>query len=115
MAKFTPLPAGGNLPKKKWEFDGFNLGNNTFALATELKGSELATMSNAELFGKRSIRPRRGGEKLGNSLLGSQIDGLFQFKEDSVNDILGLSDGKLQKYNSATENWDVVPGETFSP
>lgn len=114
MIDTTPLPTGANLPKKPWEFDGFNLGNNTFALATELRGSELAEMLNVELFGKRAVRPRRGGETLGDELGGDRIDGLFQYKDVGVNDILAISGGVLKKYNSGTEAWDTVSGGSFT-
>ena len=109
----TPLPTGANLPKKEWQFDGFNLGANTFALATELRGTELAQMINMELYGKRSLRPRRGSDRLGGTLGGNQVDGLFQFKEGDTNEILGISSGVLKKYNDGTEVWDTVSGGTF--
>ncbi|OGZ28565.1 MAG: hypothetical protein A2562_04225 [Candidatus Nealsonbacteria bacterium RIFOXYD1_FULL_39_11] len=108
------LSGGGSLPNKPWAFDGFNLGDNTYALATELRGNELAVMLNAELYGKRSIRPRRGGEKLGGTLGGDRVDGLFQFKEDATNEILAISGGDLKKYNSSTEAWDNVSASAFT-
>lgn len=108
------LVGGRSLPTKEWMFDGFNLGENTYALATEIRGSELASMVNAELYGKRSIRPRRGGEKLGSGLGGNSVDGLFQYKEGATNDILGISGGILKKYNSSTEDWDTISGATFT-
>lgn len=110
----TQLIGGSPLPTKEWLFDGFNLGENTYALATEIRGSELASMINAELYGKRSIRPRRGGEKLGAGLGGNSVDGLFQYKEGATNEILGISGGILKKYNSSTEVWDTVSGATFT-
>lgn len=111
----APLTGGRPLPNREWLFDGFALGVNTFALATELRGNELSEMSNVELYGKRAIRPRRGGEKLGGSLGGSQVDGLFQFKTGiSTNQILGISGGALKKYNSSTGAWDAVSGGTFT-
>lgn len=114
MIDSQPLPAGSSLPKKEWVFDGFNLGNNTFALATELKGEELAEMTNVELYGKKSIRPRRGGTRLGTNLSGVRIDGLFQYKENSVNDLMGISSGVLKKYNASLGTWDTVTGGTFT-
>lgn len=114
MLEARPLPVGANLPKKEWAFDGFNLGNNTFALATELRGSELAEMLNAELYGKRSVRPRRGGTQLGDDLTGDRIDGLFQYKDEGVNEILAISGGYLRKYNSSTEAWDSISGGSFT-
>jgi len=114
MINTTPLPVGANLPKKEWQFDGFSLGVNTFALATELRGTELAQMTNMELYGKRSIRPRRGSERLGGTLGGNQVDGLFQYKEGATNEILGISSGVLKKYNASTEAWDTVTGGSFT-
>lgn len=114
MRKQSPLVGGSNLPAKNWIFDGFNLGVNNFALATELKGNELAQARNCELYGKRSIRPRRGGEILGHSLDGSEISGLFQYKEGAVNEILAICDGILKKYNSFTLDWDAVTGGNFT-
>jgi len=114
MKQTSPLSGGSNLPAKDWIFDGFNLGVNNFALATELKGNELEQANNFELYGKRSARPRRGGEKLGNSLDGNSVDGLFQYKEGEANDILGISAGKLRKYNPLTEDWDLVTGGDFT-
>lgn len=111
-----PLPGGANLPSRDWKFDGFSQGVNTFALATELKGSELNELTNAELYGKRSLRPRRGGDLLGNAVgSGSAIDGLFQYKEGTTtNELLALSGGSLRKYNLSTEDWDAVTGGTFT-
>ena len=116
MARNT-LPFGGasSLPKREWQFEGFAQGVNTFALATELRGTELAQLTNGELYGKRSIRPRRGGELLGSSVGGSAIDGLFQYKEGStVNQILALAGGTLRSYNSTTLAWDAISGATFT-
>jgi hypothetical protein len=113
--EINALTGGVPLPKQEWMFDGFNLGNNTFALATELKGQELAQMTNVELYGKRSVRPRRGGESLGNAVGSGAIDGLFQYKEGtSINQILALTAGILQKYNSTTGAWDDITGATFT-
>lgn len=109
-----PLPRGQNLPERRWEFPGFQVGVDTFSLPTELKPNALAQLTNGELYGKRSLRPRRGGTRLGASLGGSAVDGLFQFKEGSVNEILGISGGTLKKYNSATEIWNAVTGGTFT-
>lgn len=115
MRQSGPLSGGGNLPSKNWVFDGWNLGVNNFSLATELKGNELAQASNFELFGKRSVRPRRGSEKLGIPMDGDSVDGLFQFKDgDDVNEILGISAGKLSKYNLITKIWDDIAGGTFT-
>lgn len=108
------LPQGQNLPTKPWVFDGFNLGVNNFSLATELAGNELASAINAELYGKRSLRPRRGSLRLGGSLGTTKIDGLFQYKEGIVNEILGLCDGTLKKYNSSLDAWQAVTGGTFT-
>ncbi len=109
------MRGGGSLPERGWIFNGFNLGNNTFSLATELKGNELAQMTNVELYGKRSIRPRRGGERLGNAVGASgRIDGLYQFKEGATNEVLALNAGTLKKYNSATGGWDTISGSTFT-
>lgn len=114
MINTTPLPVGANLPKKEWQFDGFNLGANTFALATELRGTELAQMVNMELYGKRSLRPRRGSERLGGTLSGAKVDALFQYKEGAANEILGISSGTMRKYNNSTEEWDTVTGGSFT-
>lgn len=111
-----PLPNGGNLPTREWRFDGFNQGVNSFALATELKVSELAEMTNGELYGKRSVRPRRGGDILGGAV-GSTgvIDGLFQYKEGlTKNELLAISEGVLRKYVVATETWGTVSGGAFT-
>ena len=116
MRKTIPLPSGGNLPTREWIFNGFNQGVNSFALATELKGSELAEMTNGELYGKRSVRPRRGGDILGGEV-GSAgvIDGLFQYKEGlTKNELLAISEGVLRKYNIATATWDTVSGGSFT-
>lgn len=113
MPRGSLLPQGRSLPEKSWEFDGFNLGNDTFSLATEAKPKALVQMTNVELYGKRSVRPRRGGAKLGGSLGGDRVDGLFQYKEGDTNEILGISAGVLVKYNSATEAWISVSGATF--
>lgn len=102
------------LSKRPWMFDGWNQGVNTFALATELKGSELAQLTNGELYGKRAIRPRRGGALLGSTLGGVAVDGLFQYKEGTANDIQGISGGVLKKYNASSGVWDTVSGSTFT-
>lgn len=110
-----PLPQGGQLPQRTWKFDGFNLGVNTFSLLTELKGNELNSMVNMELIGKRSIRPRRGGSRLGSDLAGSQIDGLLQYKEgSSTNQILAIANGEMRKYNSSLSAWQTVSGASFT-
>lgn len=114
MPQIPPLVAGRQLPSATWRFEGFNLGVNNFALATELKGNELAQAVNAELYGKRSIRPRRGGVQLGTVVGGSSIDNLSQYKEGATNEILALSGGTLKKYNSGTGAWDAISGGTFT-
>lgn len=114
MPDAQPLTGGATLPKREWIFDGFGAGVNTFALSTELKGTELSQLTNGELYGKRSIRPRRGGELLGNTVGGSAVDGLFQYKEGNVNEIMGIAAGTLKKYNYATSNWESVSGGTFT-
>lgn len=109
------IKGGQNLPSKSWNFDGFNLGVNNFSLATELKGNELAQLTNMELYGKKSLRPRRGGSRLGNVVGATgQVDGLFQFKDVGVNEILAIVGGTLKKYNPTTSNWDAVTGGTFT-
>ena len=115
-ALYEPLPVGRNLPKGDWEFNGFAAAVNSFALATELKGNELAQLTNGELTGKKSLRPRRGGYLLGNDIgSGSAVDGLFQYKEGTTtNEILAIVGGKLRKYNPATEDWDLVSVGTFT-
>ena len=114
MTPANAIPSARSLPTKKWEFPGWSAGVNTFKLATELKGNELASALNGELYGKSSLRPRRGGERLGGSLGGNSVDGLFQYKEgESVNHILGISNGILKKYNSATDAWDTISGASF--
>lgn len=110
----SPLPTGSSLPERGWAFDGFNLGNNTFSLATELRGMELAQLINMELHGKRSLRPRRGGQNLGAGLGGARIDGLFQYKEGATNEILGISGGTLKKLNLSTLVWDAITGGNFT-
>jgi len=105
---------GGNLPTKHWKFNGFDRGVNTFALATELLNNELESAINCELYGKRSIRPRRGSETLGSSLGSSPIDGLFQWKEGSDNWLLALSGGNLKKYDPSTDSWTDISGENFT-
>jgi len=114
MRPQAPLTGGASLPTRSWLFDGFNLGVNNFALATELKGNELAEARNMELTGKRGLRPRRGGERLGNAVGGTSIDGLFQYKEAAINKILAISGGTLKAYNSGTGGWDAISGGTFT-
>lgn len=114
MLNPEPLIGGGSLPLGKWRFDGFNLGENTYSLSTEIKGSELAAMNNMELYGKRSVRPRRGGAKLGGSLGGLAVDGIFQYKEGAVNQIMGISGGVAKKYNPNNDVWETMSGETFT-
>ena len=109
-----PISGGSTLSKREWQFDGWINGVNTFALATELRGTELGQLTNGELYGKRAIRPRRGGSLLGSALSGNEIDGLFQYKEGSVNDIQALSGGVLKKYNTGTGGWDTISGATFT-
>lgn len=104
----------GSLPSRGWINDGYNLGNNTFGLATEIKGNELNKMLNAEIYGKKAVRPRRGGINLGQDLGGNQIDGLFQFKGLGVNDIMAISGGLLKKYNPSTNEWTSVSGGNFT-
>lgn len=104
-----PLPTGGNLPSREWFFNGFNLGNDTYSLPTEIKPNAYVQGLNVELYGKRSVRPRRGGEKLGNDIgTGERVDGLYQYKEGVVNSLIAYSAGVFKKYNTATEDWDAI-------
>lgn len=115
MIRPNIITGGEALPTREWKFEGFNGGVNTFGIPTELRGIELAQMTNAELYGKRSVRPRRGGERLGAQVGSSgQIDGLFQYKEPSVNEIMALINGTLKKYNSGTGAWNNVSGGSFT-
>lgn len=111
---FAPITGGTPLPNKPWFFDGFADGNNTFSLATELRPTELYRMYNAELYGKKSVRPRRGGIRLGAAVGTGHIDGLFQYKEGVANEIMAIAGGALKKYNSATSAWDAVTGGSFT-
>ena len=108
------MPEGGTLPTKKWFFDGFQNGNDTFSLATELSKNALALMRNGELYGRRSIRPRRGGEQLGDSLGNYPIDGMFQYKEGNVNDILAICNGDLKKYDPNSLTWATKQAAAFT-
>ena len=111
----NPITGGEALPTREWQFPGFNGGVNTFGIPTEIRNVELAQMTNAELYGKKAVRPRRGGERLGNQVGSTgQIDGLFQYKETSVNEIMAIINGALKKYNSGTSAWDAVSGRTFT-
>lgn len=104
----TPMPKGQSLPEREWHFDGFKQGNDTFSLATELSKNALNSMVDAELFGRKSLRPRRGGTPLGDSLGAGPIDGMFQYRDGDTNDILGVCLGVLKKYNAATGVWDTI-------
>lgn len=110
---FPDMPAGNQLPNKGWHFDGFQQGIDTFSLATEASKNALTTMLNGELYGKRSVRPRRGGTPLGGVLGSSPIDGLFQYREGNVNDIMAICNGVLKKYDINDLIWDAVSGGTF--
>jgi len=110
----TPMPQGDSLPQKDWNFDGFQQGNDTFSLATELSKNAVHQMINMELYGKRSLRPRRGGTPLGDSLGAGAVDGLFQYRDGSINDILGICAGTLKKYDLNNDQWDAVPSGTFT-
>lgn len=112
---FDPMPQAQSLPERDWNFDGFQQGNDTFSLATELSKNAVHTMLNAELFGKRSIRPRRGGTPLGNSLGAAAIDGLFQYRDGDDNDIMAICNGVLKKYDIDANQWNSVPDGTFTP
>lgn len=111
-----PVTGGKNMPVGRWEFDGFNGLVNTFALPTELRGIELASALNMEAIGKKSVRPRRGTEQLGGSLGGSKVDSLLPFKNGPLaNDLLGIADGNLKKYNAITDVWDTIAAGVFTP
>lgn len=123
MARISnrPLPAGRQLPSKSWKFDGFKLGEDTFSLPTELNPSALAKMYNMEIFGKRSVRPRRGSRILDAAVgTGSMVDGLFQYKQNngdgtSINELLALVGGTMYKYNRSTGLLDSeVTGATLT-
>lgn len=109
------MPAGQSLPTKSWNFDGFQQGNDTFSLATELSKNALANMLNAELYGKRSVRPRRGGEPLGSSLGDAPIDGLFQYRDGDSNDILAICEGDIKKFDFNTLGWNTIGEDAFTP
>lgn len=115
MPSHPEMPTGANLPQKQWLFDGFNLGNDTFSLPTEVNPKSLVAMLNGELYGKRAVRPRRGGEPLGDSMGSAPVDGLFQFKEGVNNHILGICGGELKRYNINNLTWESVEGGTFTP
>lgn len=108
------MPQGDSLPEKEWYFDGFQQGNDTFSLATELSKNAIHQMTNMELYGKRSLRPRRGGTPLGDVLGSAAIDGLFQYRDGDVNDILAICDGQLQKYDLNNDQWNDVTDGTFT-
>lgn len=103
-----------NLPSKGWIFDGFASGVDTFSLPTEVRPNALVQSLNAELYGKKSIRPRRGSVSLGTSLGAARIDGLYPYKEGANNYFLALSAGTLKKYDSTDGSWDAVTGGTFT-
>lgn len=110
----VPMPQGQSLPTKEWNFDGFQQGNDTFSLATELSKNAVHLMNNMELYGRRSLRPRRGGEPLGNSLGLYPIDGLFQYRDGNDNDIMAICHGVLKKYDIDLDQWNNVTGGTFT-
>lgn len=108
------MPIGSGLATKGWNFDGFQQGNDTFSLATEASKNALVSMLNAEIYGKRSVRPRRGGEALGSALGSAPIDGLFQYREGVINDIMAICAGQLKKFDINNLVWNNVSGGTFS-
>jgi len=110
----APMPQGQSLPTKEWNFDGFQQGNDTFSLATELSKNAVHLMNNMELYGRRSLRPRRGGEPLGNSLGAHPIDGLFQYRDGDDNDILAICNGVLKKYDIDLDQWNNIASGTFT-
>lgn len=110
-----PIPlGGGNTPARGWSFDGFVNGVNTFSLSTELRPTELAFGENCELIGKKSIRPRRGSQTLGQAFGSARVDGLYPFRGGSTNLLLALSGGTLRRLNQTTGAWDTVSGATFT-
>lgn len=99
---------------KPWGFNGFKRGVDTYSLDTEVHKNALSDAENMELFGRGSIRPRRGSSNLGASMGNDPVDGLFTYDDSSVNELLGLSGGTLKKYNISTEDWDSITGGSFT-
>ena len=110
------MAGGKSLASRKWKYDGFNLGVNTFALPTEVKTTELSNMINGELYGKRSVRPRRGSLQLGDSIANYKIDGLIPYKDkaNSYNKLLAIINGDVHEYNTNTEDWESEEATVFT-
>lgn len=110
------MAGGKSLASRKWKYDGFNLGVNTFALPTEVKTTELSNMINGELYGKRSVRPRRGSLQLGDSIANYKIDGLIPYKDraNSYNKLLAIINGDAYEYNTSTEDWENEDSAVFT-
>lgn len=97
-----------------WKFNGFKRGVDSYSLDTEVHPNALSDAENMELYGRSSVRPRRGCADLGAAMGNDPVDGLFVYRTSSVDELLGLSGGTLSKYNSVSSDWDAVSGGSFT-
>lgn len=95
--------------------DSFAGGLNVYSNATQVEDSESPDLMNVDFSGIGSVRKRRGFQKLTETEVstGDRVQGPYSYVTSSVNEILYISDGVLDKYDGAGGS-SSVSGGTFS-
>lgn len=95
----------GNTPTtKKWEFDGWPRGQNSYAEPNETRDSEYYEGVNIELVGRASIRLPRRGHRLFTTVTSSTVFngwGIYKDPTDGTNLMLAMYNGHLYKISTA--------------
>lgn len=88
---------------------------NTLVSKTEVKPDELVDGQNVQYVEDGKIQcPRDGQQYFGNSS-GSKVTGLFPYyKSDGTKKLARISGTNLQEYDSGSQNWTNVSGNTYT-
>src|SRR3989304_2571474 len=102
LGKLSQLRGTDPVPRQ-FVFPDFARGLNNFSLDSEISSRELSYAKNIEIVGKGAIHfPRRGIETFAEKASVTSVDGLFHFKNSTVNELLAITGTNLKRLTEDT-------------
>lgn len=115
MPRVTIQPKFRDVEPVKVRWSTFAKGLNTLVNATKIRDDELSVATNVILVDAGSPTRRPGTDYFGNSSGGTGTYGIYPYyKSDGTNKLLKLENGFLKVFNTATMNYDIISGGSFS-
>lgn len=110
-----PVPKFRDIKSLHVRWNNWKHGLNTLVAPSKIRDTELSVARNIVLVDEGSPRPRPGVNYFGNA---SGADGTKQgtyaaYFSNGDSQLLTINEGLLKKFNSTTENWDLVLGGSF--